>query len=377
MKVLNILYRVMPSGAEKMLADAAEAFKAAGVEGWILANDDEAGGYASVLRDQGYKVVRIPWRNNRSHRIEFWKLCRREKFDAVHIHVIRGYMSFTIVAKLAGVKTIVKTFHGIFAARDKLRWLVHSGKRFIARMFGAKMVAISRSVQEIESRVFRNRCRLVWNFTDEAGFPLADANIGQTMRMKLGISEGAFVLLTVGNCHSASHYEVKNHSLLIRAIVCLPDGVKQHIVYVHVGTELEGCPERKLAEELGVMPHVKFLGSRHDVYNLLCAANVYVMSSLHEGLGISTIEAAFTGREMILTNVQGLRDFGAVIKQGVTYCDLTPESMAHAIQEKIEHLRQHSQSKLILSGVSSIREDALATFSMKAGVTELVRLYQR
>ena len=55
------------------------------------------------------------------------------------------------------------------------------------------------------------------------------------------------------------------------------------------------------------------------------------MSSLHEGLGISTIEAAFTGRPMILTNVQGLKDFGEVISSGIAYCDLTPESMANAI----------------------------------------------
>ena len=118
MKVLHVLYKLMPSGAEKMLADAADVFKAAGVEGWILASDDEEGEYAPVLREKGYNIVRIPWRDNRSHLIEFWKLCRREKFDVVHIHVIRGYTSFTIVAKLVGVKTIVKTFHGIFAARD-------------------------------------------------------------------------------------------------------------------------------------------------------------------------------------------------------------------------------------------------------------------
>ena len=376
MKVLNILYRVMPSGAEKMLADAAEAFKAAGVEGWILANDEAEGEYAPVLREKGYKIVRIPWRNNRLHLIEFWKLCRREKFDAVHIHVIRGYTSFTIVAKLAGVKAVVKTFHGIFAARDPLRWLVHSGKRLIARMFGAKMVAISRSVQENERIIFRNKCRLVWNFTDETGFPLADDHIGRNMRHELGIPEDSFVLLTVGNCHSESHYKIKNHLLLINAIACLPKEVKKRIIYLHVGAEHEGYPERKLAEELGVMPQIRFLGSRHDVYNLLCAANVYVMSSLHEGLGISTIEAAFTGRKMILTNVQGLRDFGEVIKEGITYCDLTPESMARAIQEKIRLSRQHPPSTSILSGVPSIRDDALSTFSMKAGVAELVRLYQ-
>ena len=375
MKVLHILYRIMPSGAEKMLADAAEAFSKAGVEGWILANDDEDGEYAPVLREKGYWIVRIPWRNNRSHLIKFWKLCRREKFDAVHIHVIRGYTSFTIAAKLAGVKTVVKTFHGIFAARDPLRWLVHSGKRLVARMFGAKMVAISRSVQENEYKTFRNKCKLVWNFGDETGFPLADVDIGKRMRKELGINEDSFVLLTVGNCHSESHYNVKNHSLVIKALARLPETMRGNLVYIHVGAEMEGYPERTLAEELGVMENIRFLGSRQDVYDLLCTANVFVMSSLHEGLGISTIEAAFTGREMILTNVQGLRDFGGVIRQGVTYCDLTPVSMAKAIQDKMASMQFSKTSTYNLSGRAEIREDALKTFSMQVGVASLVGLY--
>jgi len=375
MKVLHILYRIMPSGAEKMLADAAEAFKEAGVEGWVLANDDEEGEFAPVLREKGYRIVRIPWQKNRSHLIKFWKLCRREKFDAVHIHVIRGYTSFTVAAKLAGVKTVVKTFHGIFAARDPLRWLVHSGKRLVARMFGAKMVAISRSVQKNECKTFYNKCELVWNFADETGFPLADAQMGLCMRKELGIPEDAFVLLTVGNCHSESHYNVKNHSLVIKALAMLPETIKRDVVYVHVGKEMGGMPERRLAEELGVAPNAIFLGPRRDVFNLLCAANVYVMSSLHEGLGISTIEAAFTGREMILTNVQGLRDFGGVIRQGVTYCYLTPESMAQAIQDKMASMQFSKTSNYNLSGRAEIREDALKTFSMQVGVASLVRLY--
>lgn len=376
MKVLHVLYKLMPSGAEKMLASAADLFREKGVEGWILANDDEEGEYASVLRKKGYKIVRIPWRKNHLYLIEFWRLCNRERFDAVHIHVIRGYVGFTIAAKFAGVKTVVKTFHGLFSARDSLRWFVHYGKRLVARMFGVKMVAISRSVQENEYKTFRNKCQLVWNFVNEAEFPLANAEKGEHLRKELGIAEDAFVLLTVGNCHSESHFRIKNHSLVIRALAKLPESTRNCVVYLHVGKEMEGEPERVLAEELGVAQNVKFLGPRHDVFNLLCAANVYIMSSLHEGLGISTIEAALTGREIILTNVQGLKDFGHVIKQGIAYCELTPESMAMAIKSKMALLKQHKQNK-ILSGVPTIRNDAIKVFSMESGVTSLIQLYSR
>jgi len=369
MKVLNILYKLMPSGAEKMLADAADLFREQGVEGWILANDDVDGEYAPVLREKGYHIVRIPWRNNHAHLLDFWRLCRREKFDAVHIHVIRGYLSFAFVAKWAGVKIVVKSFHGIFTARDPLRWLVHSGKRFAARMVGVKMIAISKSVQENERNVFRNPCQLVWNFANEKCFPLADEAVGLRIRQDLGIAEDAFVLLTVGNCHSPSHHKVKNHALIIQAMARLPDEIKRRVVYLHVGSEMAECPERQLAAREGVADRVRFLGSRRDVYDLLSAANLYVMSSLHEGLGISTIEAAFAGREMILTNVQGLRDFGTVIPEGITYCELTPESMAEALEKKIRTSRGG------LRGNAVMRDAALGVFSMRAGVDRLVKIY--
>ena len=132
---------------------------------------------------------------------------------------------------------------------------------------------------------------------------------------------------------------------------------------------MDGFPERKLAKKLGVETQVRFLGSRNDVWELLCAADVYVMSSLQEGLGNSTIEAAFCGREMILTNVKGLVDFQSVIPQGLTYCDLTPEAMAEVIVDKFEN-------KHDIDGNMSIRKSALETFSLNSGVNRLVSLYK-
>ena len=352
-----------------MLADAAKLFNGNGVEGWILANDDEEGFYAEELRVKGYHIIHIPWYQNRFHLIEFFRFCRREKIDVVHIHVIRGYLGFAIAARLAGVKVVVKTFHSNFAARDKVRWVWHMLIRKLTKAVGAHMVAISKSVQDNERETFRNKCQLVWNFTDESKFPLANKAVGYAMRESLGVDVDSFVLLSVGNCHSESHCRIKNHQLILQSIAILPDSIKKNVVYLHAGSEMTGFPERKLAKKLGVETQVRFLGPRNDVWELLCAADVYVMSSLQEGLGNSTIEAAFSGREMILTNVKGLVDFQAMISDGLSYCDLTPESMAAVIADKFEN-------KHDLDGNMSIRESALEMFSLNSGVNRLVSLYK-
>lgn len=369
MKVLHILYKLMPSGAEKMLADAANLFKEYGVEGWILANDDEEGSYAGVLRSKGYNIVRIPWHQNRLHLIEFFRFCRREKIDVVHIHVIRGYLGFAIAARLAGVKVVVKTFHSNFAARDKIRWAWHVLIRKLTSAVGARMVAISKSVQDNEREIFRNKCQLVWNFTDESKFPLADKATGDAMRKSLGIDPSSFVLLSVGNCHSETHSRIKNHQLILHTIALLSNEIKKNIVYIHVGSEMEEYPEQNLAKKLGIESQVRFLGERRDIWELLSAADVYVMSSLQEGLGNSTIEAAFTGREMILTKVKGLVDFQSVIPSGILYCDLEPESMAASIEEKYRNYKGRD-------GRFEIRDSALKMFSLKYGVSNLISLYK-
>jgi glycosyltransferase involved in cell wall biosynthesis len=189
------------------------------------------------------------------------------------------------------------------------------------------------------------------------------------MRVELGIDADAFVLISVGNCHSESHCKIKNHQLILHAIAILPESMKSKIVYLHVGDEQIGLPERELAQKLGIVNQVRFLGIRDDVWKLLCASDSYVMSSLQEGLGNSTIEAAFSGIEMILTRVKGLVDFQSVIASGISYCELTPKSMARSIEEKFTNRRNITVNK-------DIRDSALKVFSLKSGVCRLVSLYR-
>lgn len=369
MKVLHVLYRLMPSGAEKMLSDAADIFRQNGVESSILVNDTEYGAYADVLRGRGYRIYKIPYSRFGGHLIEMWKLCRKEKFDAVHIHVIRGFASIAVVSRLAGVKRIVKTFHGIFESSGKIQTIMQLARRRIASWVGVKFVAISKSVQDNELRRFGTKTMLIWNFADERVFALADTMVGHEVRSELKIPFDSFVLLSVGNCHSEGHMAIKNHSLVIKAIAMLPKEVKEHIVYLHVGAEMEGFPERILAESVDVSRQIRFLGSRSDVWRLLCSANEFVMTSRREGISISCIEASLSGRHMILTKVPGLVNYEGILPD-VSYVDVEkPEELANVIVR-----RYHAHG--VESGSEIIREASLKVFSLQVGISSLMSIYR-
>jgi glycosyltransferase involved in cell wall biosynthesis len=63
-----------------------------------------------------------------------------------------------------------------------------------------------------------------------------------------------------------------------------------------------------LARDLGIAPHVAFVGYQHDVVPYLAAADMVVLSSAMEGTPVALIEAAAAARPTVGTRVGGTAD---------------------------------------------------------------------
>lgn len=127
----------------------------------------------------------------------------------------------------------------------------------------------------------------------------------------LGVQEDDIILLQV-----SSFRWQKDHATLIKAMSLLPQ--KYKLLLAGEGPLKEEM--RLLAEKLGVAEKVSFLGNRADVPELLKTADVVVLSSKHEGLSLSSVEAMASGKPFIASDVPGLReivkDYGVVFEQG-------------------------------------------------------------
>jgi glycosyltransferase involved in cell wall biosynthesis len=110
----------------------------------------------------------------------------------------------------------------------------------------------------------------------------------------------------------------------------LPKGI--NAVYFHLGSEEAHKPERALAAELGISGQVRFIGSHPDPRYFHWAADVFVMPSLYEGLGIAALEAIAAGVPAILSRVDGLSDIIAELRH-VKATPTLPESVASALTE--------------------------------------------
>jgi glycosyltransferase involved in cell wall biosynthesis len=247
----------------------------------------------------------------------------------VHLHAERGNFWFALAALSAGA-AVVRTVHNVFQFHGPLR-AERSAQRRILSSLGTVHVAVSASVAENELSCFGNTAQVVENWYDSAFSPPSPQERA-TARAELGLDERRLVAASVGNCSS-----VKRHGVVLEAMAHPMSPAD--LMYVHVGQEDEAHSERCLADRLGVEKRTRFLGLDHPL-KVLHAADVFVMPSSHEGVGIAAIEALATGLPAILADVPGLRDL-ATVGPAVTLTEATPEAFARALAaaERGEHVR--------------------------------------
>lgn len=366
-KVLHILNSLLPSGAETMLVTSAELWK--GYEKHVLATQEELGSYADEFEKAGYTVHHIF--GFQKHRL-IRSLMKKEKFDVVHVHTEASSEWYSLDAKLSGVKRIVRTVHNVFCSKQKnpILFSVSRLRRYMRRHFetdflGVKYVAIGSSVYDNELNMYGNKCKLIGNWCDEKVFVKRSLESKITARKALEIKEDVFCILTVGNCN-----KIKNHSLLIDALyrMCkrIPDA---DVLYIHVGNGTEESAERLLAESLGVNDIIRFEGRRNplEYYN---AADLYVMPSLFEGLGISALEAARCNVPILLTDVDGLKDFKVIEDDDLVYSSLDVEEFTCALIRAYDRWKNdHSQC------MCQISDKLDRYFNMESSVKKYLSVY--
>jgi glycosyltransferase involved in cell wall biosynthesis len=308
---------------------AADLWQANGLQCEILSDGDTTGVLgvlAPKLAEAGYRIHQIPFRRSAKHVVAVYKFLREQRYDVVHVNGESACFWYSLAAYLAGTRRLFRTVHNVFPFRGLLR-LERTLQRWLMRLMGVQMIAVSASVQRMEAERFCNRTRLISNWFNDSVFVAPSPATRQAARQQLALPGDAMVVTSVAGCGPA-----KNHEAILYAVAqCAAD---VSLIYLHVGQEDAAQSDRQLATALGIADRVRFLGvlPPNRVVDALYASDAYVMPSRWEGLACSAIEALGAGTPAILANVPGLRDFAAVIP-GIRWIEPTAESLAAAIRE--------------------------------------------
>jgi len=239
-----------------------------------------------------------------------------------------------LAAKLAGVKVVIMTGHGwsghlenyfnhIWAQRcffliEKVwgHWLTDG----IILLTEEDLTAIKEKRMYPEKKLF-----MVPNGIDIAGLKRAATCEN---RRSLGLDENAFIIITVGRV-----CKVKAQWVFVKAAEKI-SRLRPETRFLLVGEGPDWMKIQQLIEECGIKDRFYMLGKRDDVPSLLLASDIFVLTSITEGMAMTLLEAMALGKPVVVTDIPGNR---SLVRDGETGI-LIPTGNPEALAETLEHL---------------------------------------
>lgn len=258
---------------------------------------------------------------------------RSERIDVLHSHNWSTFFYSVLAARLAGTPVIIHGEHGL-----EVDNLTEGRRRLYMRKVLAGMTdhftGVSREIcARIQSwGVPAERITFLPNGVDLTRF--GEPSDPAAVRSSLGILPGEPVLMSIGVFRP-----IKDFTTLVRAFGIL------HARYPSAWLLLVGSDpgERfpKMMEEeaasLGPAAHrVRHLGLRLDTPELLATADVYVNSSLYEGMSNTLLEAMASRLPVVATAVGGTPDLIREGENGLLVPPRDPEAIAARVASLFE-----------------------------------------
>jgi sugar transferase (PEP-CTERM/EpsH1 system associated) len=211
--------------------------------------------------------------------------------DIVHTHNPAPHQAAAVARLITRFPALVHTKHGRnnFPTRTR-RWAEQ-----LAGKMTDMVVPVSTDAAEVASRVDRvpdRKLRVIQNGIEVLG-------VAQATPLPPGRAPRAV--------HVARLNRIKDQGTLLRATRAVADALPGFTLDI-VGDGPMHADIHALATELGLDEVVRFHGFRDDVGTILASADLFVLSSLSEGISITLLEAMAAGLPVVATDVGGNRE---------------------------------------------------------------------
>jgi glycosyltransferase involved in cell wall biosynthesis len=295
MRIVHVISTGGLYGAEQVLLELGAYQRNAGHEVSVLALDGAgADALVDAARGRGLGGVRLATRTGDPVKVgrALGAEVHRIAPDILHSH---GYKPDILIAALRLTRTVacVATCHNAYTAGFKIGAYEWLDRRCFRRFHG--VIAVSRKIEAeiLAAGVRPGRLRVIWNGIDA---PASQAHGRSEVRSALGVRPDEVLMLRVGRLEP-----VKGNDYLIEAVALLGAEFPLRLLFVGDG------PGRSALEaairSAGLEDRARILGFRTDVLDLLGAADLFVSSSLSEGLPITVLEAMASRCPIVSTAV--------------------------------------------------------------------------
>lgn len=261
--------------------------------------------------------------------------------DIIHNHCTFGDVIALFAARRLGAKKLIRTVH------NEVEWVKHPilGRIFLTNLlypfvFQLETAVSKVAVQNLDrrplARLLRKQALLTYNAINYED--VQRRVLHEAIREPIPFRPNARLIGTVGRLAPQ-----KGHSILLRAVAILvAQGIDLQCVIV--GDGKLGDELRELSAELNLENHIIFTGARSDVIGIVKRLELFVSSSLWEGLPTTMMECAIARVPMVTTDVGGSTEIVKHQMGGWVVDENDPNALAHGIH----HMLQLDKSELEL-----------------------------
>ncbi|MBI2387368.1 MAG: glycosyltransferase family 4 protein [Elusimicrobia bacterium] len=268
--------------------------------------------------------------------LELARIFLAERPAVLHTHSSKAGILGRLAAVLAGVPVVVHTYHG-FGFHDRQPAFVKNLYVFLERLcarFTDALVFVSKANVDYAAAhdiVRPKDAVLIRSGVALAGLPApVDA---AKLKMSAGVGMHKLLVVSVGNLKPQ-----KNAGDFVAAAAkVLAEAPEARFVFLGDGPQRRALEARAFA--LGLEGKVLFLGWRRDAAQWLAAADVFVMTSLWEGLPRALVEAMRSGLPAVCYATDGVTD---LIKDGENGFMVEPGDHAALARRVTELLKDES-----------------------------------
>lgn len=291
---------------------------------------------------------------------------KKGNFEVIHCNTPIGGIIGRICGKLAHVPYVIYTVHGFhfykgapLFNRTVLKW---------AEMIMAHWtdVIITMNQEDYEAaKKFKLRNDGKVYYVPGVGIDTeAYKNVvvdRKKIRTSLGLKDTNVICISMGDL-----IQRKNYGLAIRAIAkCKNSDI--HYLICGQGPELENL--QGLAKEQGVENQIHFLGFRTDIKQLLKAADIFLFTTLQEGMPRSMMEAMASGLPCIASKIRGNVDLLENGEGGY----LVPVNEVDDVAEKIAVLVSNEELRKKMSERNLERIKAFDSVKVKTIISKIYK----
>lgn len=284
------------------------------------------GKIAEKLRDKGIEVVCLGAKNKFDITIFFKlvKLLHRKKPHILHTYLFHANFVGRIAGWISRTPIIISSVRVAEEERPHHLYL-----DMLTQWMVDKEVCVSKEVEKFmrkKAKVSTSKLITIYNGINPSDFHLLNNKEKNKKREELSISGFNLVIGTIARLTTQ-----KGIQYLLEAFkIVLKDFPRCCLLIVGEGFQKKSL--ERLVEKLGIISSVKFLGFREDAKEIINIMDVFVVSSLWEGMPNVMLEACALSKSVVATRVAGSKE---IIKDGQTGFLVPPrdcKSLARSIK---------------------------------------------